>query len=109
MILTDHKGRTYHLADGLKRCSACHAIKVAAEYHRDASAPDGLNHRCRNCEQARWRARRADRMARDVAQEAEQLARDLLAAGATRDQLPALVGLRLAETYRAVARSWLPG
>jgi hypothetical protein len=36
--------------DGSKRCRACGELKPLAEFHKDASASDGFNNRCKECQ-----------------------------------------------------------
>ncbi len=46
------------LATGMKRCSACRAVKPLEAFHIDRSHPDGRNYRCAICATAWQRARR---------------------------------------------------
>jgi len=42
----------------LKRCRRCWAVKLASEFTRDSSRPDGLSRNCRKCDAERSKQRR---------------------------------------------------
>lgn len=42
-----------YIAQGGKRCSACHALKIPAEYNKCATHTDGLQPICRACDKTR--------------------------------------------------------
>lgn len=49
----------------MKRCSKCHELLPAADYHRNVRAADGLQDRCKSCRSAsnrEWRAKNPERV-----------------------------------------------
>lgn len=50
----------------MKTCNVCQTGKPAAEYHRRAKSPDGLQHTCKACRKASDAARYADPARREV-------------------------------------------